>query len=476
MHLARVTTGRGGHTVDPAAATGGDADPLALLLGEEGGAEAQAFPAALQAALVESDTADEALDVVDGEVGDGDAGGEDEAGTGIAAAFAVALALGGIAVPPPTVAPADGDAVAVQDEAAAGGTATAVDVAGGATKDALVAEAIGGTGPDAGTSAGATAVMPAPTSEQAMSPTSGAVDAPARAVPQTDAVAPAAASTTLARAEAGEPALARPESAALHREASRATNDTVGKGVPDSGAHGAVAVAPFSSGGSAQQHGLDLGTSERQAFASSLERTAGTLTTATTPGSVGEAAQHATTTSGGAPTDATNAVPTTTTTTGTVHAAPSARPERATAHPGGIEARWGERVADALRLSAVRGGGEIRLQLEPEGLGHIDVRLHLEPDGVRAIIVAEHESTRALLTSQQHVLQDAFNRSDLRLSGFSVDVGSGGGAATSGQGEETGQGGSAPAAPSVPASAASVTEGSESTAAPVANGRVNVRV
>ena len=92
----------------------------------------------------------------------------------------------------------------------------------------------------------------------------------------------------------------------------------------------------------------------------------------------------------------------------------------------------------------MRGGGEIRLQLEPEGLGHIDVRLHLQPDGVRAVIVAEHESTRALLASQQHVLQDAFNRSDLRLSGFSVDVGSGGGAASFGRDGEAGQGGSAP--------------------------------
>jgi flagellar hook-length control protein FliK len=104
-------------------------------------------------------------------------------------------------------------------------------------------------------------------------------------------------------------------------------------------------------------------------------------------------------------------------------AAPASTPAHDTAP------RWSERVADAIRLSSARGGGEIRLQLDPEGLGHIDVRLHLQSDGVRAVIVAEHESTRALLTSQQQVLEQAFARSDLRLSGFSVDVGSGHGSA-----------------------------------------------
>jgi flagellar hook-length control protein FliK len=103
--------------------------------------------------------------------------------------------------------------------------------------------------------------------------------------------------------------------------------------------------------------------------------------------------------------------------------------ERVGQHFGVIEPRWSERVADAVRLSALRGGGDIRLQLEPEGLGHIDVRLQLHQDGVRAVIVAEHESTRQLLANQQHLLQDAFARSDLRLSDFSVDVGSGGNAA-----------------------------------------------
>ena len=143
-------------------------------------------------------------------------------------------------------------------------------------------------------------------------------------------------------------------------------------------------------------------------------------------------------------------------------------------HAGGIEPRWGERVVDAIRLSAVR-GGEIRLRLEPEGLGHIDVRLHVQGDGVRAVIVAEHESTRALLASQQQVLYEALERSDLRLSGFSVDVGSGGGAASFARPDEQGRGGgSAPVAASadVVADAAAA----DTSPTPLAGGRVSVRV
>ena len=151
------------------------------------------------------------------------------------------------------------------------------------------------------------------------------------------------------------------------------------------------------------------------------------------------------------------------------------RVERAGHHPGVIEPRWGERVADAVRLSALRGGGEIRLQLEPEGLGHIDVRLHLHSDGVRAVIVAEHESTRALLTSQQQVLQDAFTRSDLRLSGFSVDVGSGGNA-NLGRDAGAEQGGGTAGTPAAPAAAATVGEAGTTSTSAVVNGRLSVRV
>ncbi len=86
---------------------------------------------------------------------------------------------------------------------------------------------------------------------------------------------------------------------------------------------------------------------------------------------------------------------------------------------------WAERVVESVRVATLRGGGEMRLRLEPAGLGHIDVRITLAHDGIRAAIVAEHDTTRALLRSEQHLLHAALERSDLRLAGFSVDLGFG---------------------------------------------------
>jgi flagellar hook-length control protein FliK len=274
---------------------------------------------------------------------------------------------------------------------------------------------------------------------------------------------PIHAAGTAAPAEAGTSG--RPTPNGAHGGSTERARDGFGD------AANATTTTAFSRGGNDQQP-LDLGTPERSQAFVVAGKAATALTTATAPGYEGEQIRTTTAPTGGGAGGAPTALPPAAI-TGSPQNGALGRTEPAAQHPTGIEARWGERVVDALRLSAVRGGGEIRLQLEPAGLGHIDVRLHLQPDGVRAVIVAEHESTRALLTSQQHVLQDAFNRSDLRLSGFSVDVGSGGGAATFGRGGEAGEGGSAPPLPAAPLPAA---EALEATAAPLANGRVNVRV
>jgi flagellar hook-length control protein FliK len=85
-----------------------------------------------------------------------------------------------------------------------------------------------------------------------------------------------------------------------------------------------------------------------------------------------------------------------------------------------------ERIVDAARITDLGDRAEIRLPLEPEGLGAIEVHLRVQGDGLRAVIVAEHERTRALLAQQQSALSAAFERNALRLTGFSVDVGLGG--------------------------------------------------
>ena len=116
---------------------------------------------------------------------------------------------------------------------------------------------------------------------------------------------------------------------------------------------------------------------------------------------------------------------------GATTVAPGTAPQTVPSSPASMAARidqpqgfaaLAERIVDGLQLSAARGGSEIRLRVDPPGLGHVDVRIQLQDDGVRAMIVAEHEGTRALLSSQQHLLEAALGRSELKLSGFSVDV------------------------------------------------------
>ncbi|HZR84492.1 MAG TPA: flagellar hook-length control protein FliK [Candidatus Binatia bacterium] len=104
--------------------------------------------------------------------------------------------------------------------------------------------------------------------------------------------------------------------------------------------------------------------------------------------------------------------------------APDARPLAPPLEPR-VLPPWVERVLDAVKLGQRRDGAEMRVSLEPQGLGAIEIHLRVQGDGVRAVLLAEHEGTRALLAHQQRALSDALERSDLRLASFSVDVGTG---------------------------------------------------
>jgi flagellar hook-length control protein FliK len=470
MHLTRITSG----TAGPTAASGSDADVLALLLGGESGAAGPSFPATLQAALGEgASLTEQALDATELVAGDDDASAGDPDGTSLDAALAAALALAAaVAAPVDPAAPADagGDAGA---EAGAGGAANQIGGTVAAEVLAVTTSTPAGVpaavATDASTDVDAQAATSADAQAASDDATARTTSAALRAEPQI-----AGTSAAVTYAAAGEVAGGRPAAATAPGHAGTATPAHQATGALAGTGTDAAGSAAFSAGGNAE-HGLDLSSSDRQQTFALAEKPASSVTTATAPGLPGEA-PPATTAGAAAGSDAgAAALPPLEPTTSTPQQTATTRVERPGHHPGGIEARWGERVADALRLSSVRGGGEIRLQLEPEGLGHIDVRLHLQSDGVRAVIVAEHESTRALLTSQQHVLQDAFNRSDLRLTGFSVDVGSGGGAATFGQEGDRGQGTGAQPTPAAPAVIASAAQDIESTTALV-NGRVNVRV
>lgn len=100
--------------------------------------------------------------------------------------------------------------------------------------------------------------------------------------------------------------------------------------------------------------------------------------------------------------------------------------QRAALADGGSLPGWIERLTDPQRLASARRTNALRFDLEPAGLGRIEVRLSFGRDGVRAQVFAEHEHTRALIAQQQPQLAGAFERNDLRLESFLVDLGFGG--------------------------------------------------
>lgn len=184
------------------------------------------------------------------------------------------------------------------------------------------------------------------------------------------------------------------------------------------------------------------------------------------PGRVGAGAP------GAAEQVAANATNTEGRTAGTSAAASAERPAVPVRGDTSVAASWAERVVESVRVATLRGGGEMRLRLEPAGLGNIDVRISLAHDGVRASIVAEHDSTRALLRNEQHLLHAALERSDLRLAGFSVDLGSGGSNSAFADVEQQprwSEEGAAERPPDVPPEIVTMD-------APVVSGRLSVRV
>ncbi len=512
MELTRVTSGKTAHKPS-VAASGGAADVLALLLGGDQSEPASKFPATLTAALAGGEVAEDPIATPAGSgAGDGALEGEKagDGATAIGLAVAAALALGGAPTTATGVGPAAAASSGATKAGAAGavasavvGTTTATTTAGGGKTSVANGNAVAAPAATTAATTAAVTVTVTVTSAQPESADQDAEAAPGanaaaarleRLGPDGAKAATAGTVTTSGdgtAAKNGSDAIVSGASSAADVAPAQAAGPHAEGGTGHHGAGAGLAVEPTASfaSGAGEHHGLDLGSSERHPNAVPVAEKPAHAAAATVPAAAAQApAAQASAT--GAPDalpqtqpngrDAAPSAPPVTTTSGTTVAAgresTSARLDLAAQHPGGIEPRWSERVADAVRLSALRGGGEIRLQLEPEGLGHIDVRIHLRSDGVHAAIVAQHESTRALLTSQQQALHDAFQRSDLRLSGFSVDVGSDGRAASFARPDDQGRGDAAPAAPrpsGVTTAAADVLDGATVAAA---SGHVSVRV
>jgi flagellar hook-length control protein FliK len=78
---------------------------------------------------------------------------------------------------------------------------------------------------------------------------------------------------------------------------------------------------------------------------------------------------------------------------------------------------------DQLRSTPRRDGGEMRIEVTPEGLGPVEVRVVVRADAVHATLLANHDQAREALTAGRPLLEAALERSNLRLEGFTVDVG-----------------------------------------------------
>ena len=74
-------------------------------------------------------------------------------------------------------------------------------------------------------------------------------------------------------------------------------------------------------------------------------------------------------------------------------------------------------------LGRLPDGGEMRLEVTPEGLGPIEIRVAVRADAVQASLWTQQDHARAALEAHRPMLADALGRSSLRLEEFTVGVG-----------------------------------------------------
>ena len=74
-------------------------------------------------------------------------------------------------------------------------------------------------------------------------------------------------------------------------------------------------------------------------------------------------------------------------------------------------------------VGRLRHDGEMRLTLQPHGLGELEVRVAVRDGGVHASVATANDDARQLLTTQRGDLETALERYNLRLDSFNVDVG-----------------------------------------------------
>jgi flagellar hook-length control protein FliK len=79
-------------------------------------------------------------------------------------------------------------------------------------------------------------------------------------------------------------------------------------------------------------------------------------------------------------------------------------------------------LADRIRIQFLSERGEIRIQLRPEFLGHVEIRAEEGPDGLVARIYTESASVRDYLDSRVTGLEKALQDQGLRVERIEVSI------------------------------------------------------
>jgi hypothetical protein len=100
----------------------------------------------------------------------------------------------------------------------------------------------------------------------------------------------------------------------------------------------------------------------------------------------------------------------------------------APAMPGAAEATASRpkefifQLADRMQVQLRDGKGEIRIQLQPDSLGHLEIRAESTVNGVVARIVAESSSIKNYLETNLHLLQQSLQDQGLKVDRIQVSV------------------------------------------------------
>ena len=105
----------------------------------------------------------------------------------------------------------------------------------------------------------------------------------------------------------------------------------------------------------------------------------------------------------------------------TVHTETTA-PEPSAGRPGAEHDVERLMRLDQMRPVRLRDGGDMRLEVAPEGLGRVEVRVEVRADAVHAALYAQQDHARDALIAHRPALEAALGRSQLRLETFSVGL------------------------------------------------------